>query len=938
MPDPIILKFNGGAVTSKDPVLIGEGQLASALNLIYDNSNIPQKIGNFTPYNPVSMGGPVKGQISFLGEDGAEYTVCACNGKLYWTSGNGVQTAVKFYNNGGDVTLDTVNHFYSFLLYDTVFSSTQQKIVYVTTDKYPIATNTTGTGIPNVAFSRALRLQIYNSTIIAVLVYSSTDGSASPGTDEVSVGSSVLVPFPKSALWMIKIYDRMVAVNYADAINGYIVSTAQAAADPAGTVATGQAAWTGITPDPAAMVGGGKYPEKFNGGITYNSSILLFSRHTLLRVDCAPGPIGNWRETFVPTTLGCICPQSITVHSDGWVYYVSEQGICRTNGVIAERVDWDIQDDILALSQIKNKSFSLVLASSSDWNVGTPTNGDNILNTTGPLSQLPQVMPTPTVILNPSFEQLATNWTNSTFPNQPLYGSPSYIDTYFLSLSGAGTYGVFILDSSNNVLLTYTGLGTQTSWTYHTIPESDLTPYIGTSIKIRFTNTSQFSRSDAFLYRGGPISFRYRYSSSRFDVDDIITYLATPIVWSLDFGVTPSSLGSLSANVIIPEAGGSVVFTVTTSSDNITYSSPYSVGTQTTSGAFTALLNNGGAPNARYVKVYAALNKASSTSDHQPSVAFLITGSQWISAVKDLGIVPASYASFVSAETLNGQSIGYEMNTSANGISWDGWVSVVNGAIPSNPLKRYIQFRLTLDTGNYTQIPQTTGLTLNYGSSTAAIIFPCAFSWQDRLYFSFMSNAGTSNDYMWVGFTKPTTGLAYEVSQYSQLPYPIWSKLDFKGAMSFSSYRAQLLFGDSSGNINFLATGISSNVCTATSSFVTKAIGSPDAESTFDSLYLYASGNTQMNLYFRTKRSVGSQENHDWSAWSSPMVLQLQQGMGRAIQVLQASPLILADTAKINLPGLYQADFIQFKLEQTHQDSAWGIAELHVYLSSQEQE
>ena len=55
--------------------------------------------------------------------------------------------------------------------------------------------------------------------------------------------------------------------------------------------------------------------------------------------------------------------------------------------------------------------------------------------------------------------------------------------------------------------------------------------------------------------------------------------------------------------------------------------------------------------------------------------------------------------------------------------------------------------------------------------------------------------------------------------------------------------------------------------------------------------------------------------------------------MGRAIQVLPDDS--LSSTPQISLAGLNAADFIQFKLEQTNQDAAWSVAELHLYLTAQ---
>ena len=298
-----------------------------------------------------------------------------------------------------------------------------------------------------------------------------------------------------------------------------------------------------------------------------------------------------------------------------------------------------------------------------------------------------------------------------------------------------------------------------------------------------------------------------------------------------------------------------------------------------------------------------------------------------------------TWGTFVSNESLNNQTIDYEMDASVDGSTWDGWQSVANGGIPTNPVRQYVRFRLTFDTNNYAQLPQTSSITLNWGSSLSALISPCAYSFQDRLYFSFMPNGGTYNSYIWMGQTKPTLGLNYEQSQLSGYVYPLWTKLDFTGAMSFSTYAGNLMIADALGYLNYLSTGITSNVCTQSAHVTTKAVGLPDVQSLLDYLYIYASGDTQMNLYWRTKTSKGADASHDWSAWSAPINLQLQRNTGRVIQVLQQAtntlPLILADDSRIGIPGIEAGDFIQFKLEQPNADSNWSVSELHIYLTPQ---
>lgn len=84
----------------------------------------------------------------------------------------------------------------------------------------------------------------------------------------------------------------------------------------------------------------------------------------------------------------------------------------------------------------------------------------------------------------------------------------------------------------------------------------------------------------------------------------------------------------------------------------------------------------------------------------------------YTSKVYDTGLTTPYYSNFVVTETTpTDTAITYEFNVSSDGVSFDGWVSVANGAVPAVNQKRYYKFRANMaHTGNAT--PTITDVTV----------------------------------------------------------------------------------------------------------------------------------------------------------------------------------------------------------------------------------
>jgi hypothetical protein len=939
---PTQLVFNSGVITSKDPAKLSEGQIAQAVNVVLDNSDMPTKLEGSLVYNSATIGSstPNRGQISFLGDDGLNYIVTACNGALYWTNGNGTMAAVKYFNDNATIILDTVNYFYNFILYDKIISGTQKKVVYVISNVYPISKNSNSTNTPNSKFSRALRLQINAGVIIGLNVFDLADGTTA-GSDEVQVGDSPsVIPWPKEGLFGVKIFDRILIANYTGATNGWTCSVAQDSEN-----------WTDNGTPILSLTGGGKYPEPFTGGIVRDMSVLLFSRSKVLRIDCAPGPISAWRETFLNTDLGCVVNQSICLHADGWVYYASEQGICRTDGVVAERVDWDIEDQIKNLAQLQRNANAMVLAGTAEFNAGTPSNGDNLLSTSNGILEQLQINTQAAWALC-----TLTNIDITTIPNSVQLatssGNPPGVDLAF------GKTGVASGTELGSAITNITDGNDSTSWRSTQSDNNwvyiDLTTTRSlTSIRCKYgqeadlasslvlqisTNGSSWTTIENLIVNfsdhiithnfSSPTSVRYirvyQTSASSATILHVATINAyegfldgTVITQIYNYGIVPLSYGNITANITVP-TGTTIDFQIATGSITATLGAvPFSNIITNVAGNTSVNVNIMGTLTTLTLNTLAVIKIVPHTNtigNETPIVTNFAIGAQWESQWKDLTAAPVAWGVFDADETLLTQSIIYAMDVSSdNGATHDGFITLTRGNVPVNNLKQYVRFRLIFNTTNYTQLPSITSINLNYFKTLSSLHQPCSYSFKDRLYFSFMSNGGTNNDHTWIGETKPSALLAFKQSGYTGIKYPLWSKCDFVGAAQFDKYKGSLIYGDdTNGLIFYMLSGLTKNGTAFTASFTTRAIGNADRQSIWRFLYIYGSADLPYNLYYRTKSGI-----NPYSAWSSAIVI--------------PATTLITKSAKITLIGLVIGDFIQFKCETTNTDANFAVQQIDIY-------
>ena len=940
------MNFNRGVWSAKDAAQIPPNAIASGVNIQITDQWGPSKCLGRQKYNTTETGSStaVKGAISYIAENGQEFIIKACNNKLYWSNGNGAFTAVKYNTEAVDVTIDTANHYFSFLLF---VSNAGVKYIYVTSDVYPIATNANGTANKKCTKSTGLRLYISGSnTIVANNIWYDTAGGAG-GADDVQIGdvSGSSVSFPKSAKYSCKVLNRMLYANYSGATNGYICSEA------AGGLSDLLMFTNSST---SSNTGGGNYPEDYTACIAVDTRVFIFSRHSILVVNTVPGPLTSWRESFVPTVLGNIGLQ-VALHSDGWVYYISEQGLARTNGAIAERVDYEVEDNIKNLSQLVNSLQSISISTTASFNNGTPSNGDNLLSTAGnTLQQRPQASKADweagtltnvsttevvnsvvlaraqTAIVNGGFDSDLSGWTNpngawtwNNTDNQSNPGHAQILNIY----SGIVQYpcNYFMYDDTAYVHTEPERIA-DGNWTKYTITETYLLSrgfVANDSCTLWFNGTGSASLSQAFTWVGGDVSFYAKQGHSDdyhcdLYIDTVVCtnsnyytqYSGTVITQAFDFGVTPTTLGNLTAQVNIPTNNQDLGFFVKTSADNITYSAETYIG-EVTYGTtnFTGSLS--GATPARYLKVRVLVNGyplyGATTS---PKLTSIVIGGQWISQTQDLTATPGAWGLFSANDTNLGKTLTYEMDTSTNGSSWDGFVAITSGAIPTHTLRRYVRFRATFSTDDYTMLPYLNGITLNYYSGIAVKSLPAVFSFKDKIYAAFTENGQTTNNIAWVGETKLVADIQYAQSLLTGIPYPQWTKRDFVASNFFFTYANNLMSCNSTnGFIDYEETGTTNRGSAFTSYFTTGALNIDDVSILLRYLYVHYRANSPFSLQYRTRLG-----QDDWGAWSTAITVPSASNQSRSNKLVPV--------------GIVKADYIQFKVSTSATDIGWAVDQI----------
>ncbi|MCC6177933.1 MAG: hypothetical protein IT305_21750, partial [Chloroflexi bacterium] len=83
----------------------------------------------------------------------------------------------------------------------------------------------------------------------------------------------------------------------------------------------------------------------------------------------------------------------------------------------------------------------------------------------------------------------------------------------------------------------------------------------------------------------------------------------------------------------------------------------------------------------------------------------------YLSCVKDHGSASWGSVTWLAA-TPPATTVNVEARTSQDGVGWSAWVSLSNGSPPPAPTNRYLQYRVTLGTGDPSVSPEVTDVTV----------------------------------------------------------------------------------------------------------------------------------------------------------------------------------------------------------------------------------
>ena len=207
---------------------------------------------------------------------------------------------------------------------------------------------------------------------------------------------------------------------------------------------------------------------------------------------------------------------------------------------------------------------------------------------------------------------------------------------------------------------------------------------------------------------------------------------------TLDLGMTPSSLGTFSANETLN--GEMTAYFTESSADGTSWDAPVSC---TNGGAI-------GSTPRRYLRWGVNL---SSDGANTPKIDAVYLPSVYISAIHDTGGNIFAWGPLESDRNLLGQTINYYYRGASTfgGVSSASWNLIVPGGVLILPTSdRYIQFRFEISGGTATNLPIVDSVTMNWvvgtGIQPQTLQNVASTYWRNRYWLSAAGPSATAND------------------------------------------------------------------------------------------------------------------------------------------------------------------------------------------------
>ena len=661
--------FAKGLITRTPAERIPTDALADgSQNISLDDKLMPTKsLGHFK-YNQTTIGAAAcRGGCIFTLTSGTKYYVVACNKKLWYSvAGSGTWTAYQI--GGADLTFASET--------DVEFAQYNNKL-YVVNGLYPVISNGSHTT------DRMLKI------------------------DGTTVTGLTVSDIPKAAQYAWIEQERLFLAGSIDAVNGLFWTNAFF--DYSTNSETNFTPVAGLNYDYMGKDDG----ENITALYSYQGYVMVFKPKNLYR-EAITGDITTWSHSRVDTIYGCAFQRTIQ-ELEGYLYWLSPQGVVRYDGSNVILIDDAIKDKIFALPQLASGLREILYNTTAQFGSSTGT-----IDTSG--NQLKNIL----LSTLPTITDLALNKTvTSTFTTGIVGVVGNTVDgdetTYYEAVKDLTDNRYITVDFGSiasrvvRIKLQQTiasgtseiDLGIQHSddnstWStieshyFSGIAVQDLiyTIHSGRYVRIRYRYNS---------YIGGVLSTIRTYEifgySQYSDVSDVI-----------DYGFVPTYLGRFASS-------SPIYYQIQTSSDNNTWSS-FSANTAS---------NSGDIPNpptpARYVRYKILIDRVSIFS-----LTYIIVGGIWRSDTIDLGETPLSWGYINSEMSLASESIRVFIRTSAaTPITTGTFVEQINGtSINGVTVNRYVQLEIWVLTDTAGNFPNLSSVSIKYRASS--LIKPCAYA------------------------------------------------------------------------------------------------------------------------------------------------------------------------------------------------------------------
>jgi hypothetical protein len=261
---------------------------------------------------------PVQGATLYTLTSGAKYYVFASNGKIYYSVA-GSKTATAYQIGGSDLEIDDENDV-EFVQYNN--------FLYIVNGTYPIIKN------GGYATSRMIKI---NDTIPTELT---------------------AADIPQGLKYLIVHQERLFGASSIDEPNGLYWTEPY---DPEDWTPTYGSNYTFIGKDDG---------ENLTGIFSYQGYVFTFKPRNIYRF-LTLGDITEWTSNKVDTKLGSLYFRTIQ-ELEGYLYYLSPEGVIKFDGNNAIVISEQIRDEILNLPQIvSTPRLDWLQTSTTDFNAGT---------------------------------------------------------------------------------------------------------------------------------------------------------------------------------------------------------------------------------------------------------------------------------------------------------------------------------------------------------------------------------------------------------------------------------------------------------------------------------------------------------------------------------------------------------------------------------------